>query len=168
MTMREIPVSGGRVTLVDETDYPLVAHLSWHARRGRTTTYAVHSDWDGAARRNRDTYMHRLILGASPSVHVDHRNGNGLDNRRANLREATPSQNQQNKIRLSRNTSGYRGVTLHKRTGKWQATIGHQRRFLYLGLFATPEEAAKAYDTAALRLFGEFARPNLPHAEATP
>jgi hypothetical protein len=67
MTMREIPVSGGRVTLVDETDYPLVAHLSWHARRGRTTTYAVHSDWDGAARRNRDTYMHRLILGASPS-----------------------------------------------------------------------------------------------------
>lgn len=112
--------------------------------------------------------MHRLILGLVPGdgLVVDHRNGNGLDNRRCNIRTATRSNNQHNQ-RLGRanNTSGYKGVTRRRgpcRRKPWRACIRHERRTVFIGHFATPEAAAAAYDRKAAELFGEFASLNFP------
>lgn len=98
---------------------------------------------------------------------VDHVNGNGLDNRRANLRAATPGQNQANMRRPRTNTSGFKGVSWFARTGKWRAYIGFENRQIHLGYFATPEEAARTYDAKAVELYGEFARPNFPEEIAS-
>ena len=96
---------------------------------------------------------------------VDHRNGDGLDNRRANLRPADASQNGANRVRL-RGRSGYRGVTRHA-CGRWQAAICVRGKRRYLGLYDTPEGAAQAYDAAAVAAFGEYERPNFPSAVAS-
>ena len=85
---------------------------------------------------------------------VDHRNRNGFDNRRRNLRYATASQNNANKPKRSLNTSGYKGVFWHKGAGKWMSQIGFKKRRYYLGLFASKREAARAYDQAVQELAG--------------
>ena len=103
--------------------------------------------------------MHTFLTGWS---RVDHINGNGLDNRRSNLRPASRSQNGANRGAPSNNTSGFKGVTRFRL--KWMAKIQVHGRTIHLGLFATPQEAARAYDTAALEHFGEYARPNFPKA----
>lgn len=111
-----------------------------------------------------DYHAHRLawlyVRGAWPTGEVDHRNGNRLDNRIANLRDATRSQNCANMGLASHNTSGFNGVSFYRQTGRWQAYIRHGGRRLHLGMFATAEDAAAAYDAAAIRLKGEFARTN--------
>jgi hypothetical protein len=103
--------------------------------------------------------MHRLIRGSRAGKQVDHRNLNTLDNRRGNLRDATHGQNQQNKS--TKTESGIKGVC-RRRNGRWGARIRSNRYLHYLGTFDTPTEAGKAYDRAAKRLFGEFARLNFP------
>jgi HNH endonuclease/AP2 domain len=89
---------------------------------------------------------------------IDHRDGDGTNNRWTNLRRATPSQNTANR-RPQNNSSGYKGVDLHRRLGRWRAVICKKGRRIYLGSFATPEAAHAAYAAAARKLFGEFARP---------
>jgi hypothetical protein len=106
--------------------------------------------------------MHRLIMGEPPAAMIDHRDGDGLNNSRANLRICTPSQNQQNRKHQALNTSGYRGVTYHKRLARWQAQLGHDGRKHYLGVFHNPIDAARAYDLKAVEHFGEFANLNFP------
>ncbi len=91
---------------------------------------------------------------------IDHINSNKSDNRIRNLRLATVSENTYNKPMQSNNSSGFKGVYWHSPSGMWQAKIGKNRRSRHIGLFSTKEEAARAYDTAALQLFGEFARTN--------
>jgi hypothetical protein len=105
-----------------------------------------------------------VILGLRKGApDVDHRNRDRLDNRRGNLRSATDSQNGANKSKsTTRSHSKFKGVTFHRNTGRWQAAIKHHDRCIYLGLFDAEENAARAYDHAALRIFGEFARPNFP------
>lgn len=89
---------------------------------------------------------------------VDHIDGNPLNNRRSNLRIATIAENSANCKKSVRNTSGFKGVTLHKKSGKWQSCIKSGGKSHYLGLFNNPEEAFTAYKQAAIRLHGEFAR----------
>jgi HNH endonuclease/AP2 domain len=89
---------------------------------------------------------------------IDHRDGDGTNNRLNNLRPATRSQNNANRRRPRDNTSGYKGVSLHRRPGKWLATIGRNGKRIYLGTFATPQEAHEAYRKEARKLFGKFAR----------
>lgn len=154
--VREIPLTQGKVAVVDDEDLPLLAGYSWVAN-GR----------NGAAARipggrGRQVKMHRLLLGAPSGSIVDHANGDPYDNRRGNLRLATPAQNAQNQRRRSDNTSGYRGVCFAKNEGKWVARVWADRKFYALGYFDLAEEAAMAYDRAAVRLHGQFARPNFP------
>ena len=105
--------------------------------------------------------MHRLITGATKSDFVDHINRNKLDNRRCNLRLCTSRQNSMNRTKQLNNTSGFKGVC-QTVTGKWQAQITYNGRSIYLGLYNDPDTAAKAYDTAARDIFGEYAFLNFP------
>jgi len=89
---------------------------------------------------------------------IDHRDGDGTNNRLNNLRPATRSQNSANSRRPRHNTSGYKGVGLHRGPGKWRATIARKEKKIHLGTFATPQEAHEAYVKAARKLFGKFAR----------
>jgi hypothetical protein len=110
-------------------------------------------------------YMHRLIAGAGPRESVDHRNGDGLDNRRNNLRIATQSQNGANRPKdrhTSPVTSQYKGVYWDKSRGKWMAVIHYDGRSRSLGRFEDELVAATTYDKEAIRVWGEFARLNLP------
>lgn len=155
--MREIPLSCGLVALVDDPDYELVAAAApWHAKRKGPRIYAHRNvrRADGAWTTQK---MHVLITGLT---HLDHRNGNGLDNQRANLRPATHGQNAANDRLRADSMSGFKGVSRSGR--RWRARIVPGGREIYLGLFDTPEAAARAYDAAALELFGEFARINYP------
>jgi len=107
-------------------------------------------------------YAHRLaflyMTGSWPTFDIDHKNGNGLDNRWDNLRSATRSQNMANTKLPLTNTSGYKGVRWDKARGKWRAEIRIKGRSRHLGLFATAEEAHAAYMEKAREVFGEFAR----------
>lgn len=167
--MQTVPLHGqapaGRVALVDDEDYELVRAYRWYIKevargdRVRIQSYAAANTWR-EGRRTR-IMMHRLITGY---LLVDHINHNGLDNRRANLRPATASQNGANARPRAGGTSQFKGVCWRPRYGKWQARIGRAGR--NLGSFATEEEAARAYDAAARELWGEFARLNFPPEEA--
>lgn len=116
----------------------------------------------------RSYLAHRLawfyVYGAWPTRLLDHINGNPLDNRIANLRECDSSQNQMNRIAKVNKQAGvrFKGVTLHKQTGKYQAGISSGGKFRYLGLFDREEDAARAYDRVCIECFGAFAKPNFP------
>src|ERR1700741_607107 len=161
--MKGIQLTQGKVALIDEEDFALVSPFSWDAFRNEDRGWYARK---GAKPKEKD-FMHRLICGLAQKDprHGDHRNGDGLDNRRENLRVCTRAQNAQNR----KTPAGrFKGVSLakhHDRVGynlpkPWKATISANKQHIFLGLFATAEEAARAYDCAALQHHGEFARLN--------
>jgi hypothetical protein len=158
MRVKEIPLTQGRVALVDEEDLGALALLSWsfftsaHYKDG--FGYAVHG------RRGGNIFMHRVLLSAGPGQTVDHINGDGLDNRRCNLRLATRAQQRQNLAVPANNVCAFKGVraTGH---GTYRARISVPNgKRIHLGCFKTAEEAALAYNQAARLHFGAFARLN--------
>jgi len=157
----KIILHNGMECLVDEEDYDKLISHRWFAYKGHGTYYA-HKYAKGEGTR----IMHRIIMGVTdPLVFVDHRNGNGLDNRKLNLRIATKSQNAVNSRKFP-GTSQYRGVHFNKRENKWQAVVCLNNKNIRLGTFpGTPEgeiAAAKVRDQGALKYHGEFARLNFP------
>lgn len=145
-----IPVVGARWAFIDAADLTLVSPFSWSLAVGPNTEYAM-----GRAGERR-VFMHVLIYG---SVGVDHRDRDGLNNRRANLRKANKTQNGQNAFG-QRGETPFKGVAFHRHSGLYHATINHGGKQISLRYHKTPREAAAAYDEAALRLFGEFALTN--------
>lgn len=149
---RYIALNTGRFVLLDEEDYERLSGYAWLEAGGRA--YRT----DGAHHR---VFMHREILGF-PDGEVDHMNRDPLDNRRANLRPATHSQNASNALVRATNKAGFKGVSRDWTTGRWRAELHANKRHVFLGRFGTAEEAARAYDAAARQLQGAFARLNFP------
>lgn len=158
-----IPLTQGQCAIVDAEDVELLLRHKWHATRKKEhdTWYAIGTLIEAGSRHRRSERMHRVVLNAGPGTRVDHANGNGLDNRKENLRFATPSQSRANTRSPRGKAPGYRGV-LRQSGIAWSAHISIKGRKLRLGSFCTAEAAARAYDDAAKRLFGEFARLNFP------
>lgn len=152
--MKKICLTQGRFALVDEEDFEYLIQRKWHVQKGRSTFYAIANKGIFP----KPILMHRMVLNAPAGTLVDHINGNGLDNRRENLRLCTPHENQRNHKLYSTNKTGFKGVSAFR--NKFKATIGFENRQIFIGLFTTPQEAAKAYDKAALKYFGEFANIN--------
>lgn len=152
-----IPLTRGLHAIIDAGDLPLVSGRNWYAGQSHNAIYALSHEKaaDGTSPTLR---MHRVILGAKPGDIVDHRDGNGLDNRRANLRWATSAENTRNRAIFPTNTSGFKGVSWDDEHGLWRARITFDRRVIHLGRFSSREAAHDAYARAAKRLHGDFAR----------
>lgn len=150
----------GHHAIIDSRDADRVLRYHWILRKSDRTFYAfARVSRDGKIAR---LHLHKLVYGARDDVLVDHENGDGLDCRRSNLRQATQLQNSRNRKNTPTERSPYKGVHLPKGMKRWQAYIYIEYKRTHLGYFDTAEEAAHAYDDAARRHFGEFARPNFP------
>lgn len=163
---KEIPLTKGKVALVDDDDYEALNAHNWCAHQVQAGCYAVRSGSIKGGQERRMLLMHREIMGAPEGLEVDHINGDTLDNRRENLRLATKAQNAANRRKTKAPTSSqYLGVSWHPHTRKWTARIAVGTRKHYLGVYSDEREAALAYDRAARHYRGEFAVLNFPGAQ---
>ena len=162
---KTIELTQGRVALVDDEDYEWLSKYRWFYNSSYRQGYANRNLRKADGKRT-TAGMHRDILkhcGFDMSgLETDHKNHDKLDNRRKNLRPATFRQNQRNRKRYASNTSGYTGVALASGNRGWHAYIKYRGKQKFLGYFSNPEDAARAYDHAALELHSEFATLNLP------
>lgn len=171
----EIELTKGKTTIIDDVDGDLMkyrwqAHQAqskvWYAQRGEGYTNGL------GEKKVKISSMHReilsRILGRAPchAEYTDHINGNGLDNRRINIRVATPRQSTENRrklnphVLLGETSSKFKGVSWHKNIKKWQVAIKYNYKKYHLGYFLNETDAAKAYDRASINYFGEFAKTN--------
>lgn len=152
-----VPLSDGSQAVVHEVDAELVLPYRWQSKVSTSgVTYVKRSIWEPEHQAATSQYMHSLITGFAL---VDHEDGDGLNNCRCNLRDASRSGNGANSKKCQGLTSKFKGVSRHSRGG-WQVTIRKDGKKKWLGRFDVEEDAAKAYDRAAAELHGEFARTN--------
>ena len=158
---RKIRLTEGKFAIVEPQDFYWLNDFEWVTKRGTKSFYAVRFDNDLAG--STIVSMHRQIMNFPQGLVVDHRNLNGLDNQRSNLRIATHSQNGCNiKTSKAACSSQYRGVAWYKQTKRWRASIQSQGKSIALSYFDSEIDAARAYDKAALEYHKEFARLNFP------
>jgi hypothetical protein len=163
--MREIPLTKGYVALVDDEDYARCVRIEWRAYVEKRADGSIKNVYAYRRGRGNTLALHRFILGVDDrEIQVDHRDRNGLNCRRGNLRAATESQNQANRGPQRNNTSGFKGVTRRAKETKYIAQIKIDGKQRHLGRHVTPQEAACAVDAAAVELFGEFAHLNFAPA----
>lgn len=160
--MKEIVLTQGMVALVDDIDFEYLNQWKWYAAKlGKhsNTLYAVRADYKNGKRM---VLMHREIMGATdPKIFCDHEDRNGLNNQRSNLRIATNSQNNCNSKKYKKSYSQYKGVSWEGDRNKWKASIRKDYKLFNVGRFKTEEEAALAYNYAAIKYHGEFANLNV-------
>lgn len=160
--MKQIALTQGKCALVDNADFDFLNQWKWCALKNRNKFYAVRGSVDGNGKRILIP-MHRQILGLSdPKALGDHKDGNGLNNQRENLRSCTNAENLRNRPYTVNSKTLHKGVYWDKSHNCFKVQIctsGHQK---HIGHFKSIEDAAKAYDEAAKRLHGEFAHLNFP------
>ena len=159
--MTTIALPEGSLALIDDCDLERLSGYHWHefAPSGKRI-YVSTEVWSHCKRKR--VYMHRIVLAAPDDLQVDHINGDGLDNRRCNLRLATQAENSANRSK-THGRFAYKGLRFHAgRRKPWAAQITQNYKAITIGYYATPAEAAAAYDEKAQELFGEFARLNFP------
>lgn len=148
--MKKIPLTQGKFALIDDEDEELVSRHKWHTQsRGYVRTFVG----------RKSIYLHRLIMNAPDGVEVDHINNNKLDCRKSNMRLCTRSQNNMNKP-CGKGSSLFKGVHWDKARGKWMARAVVKGKLKNLGRFEKEEDAARAYNRAAIENYGEFANLN--------
>ena len=154
---------------VDEEDVPLASQRGWwgssvrqrrtNGQYGKVRKYIQRSIFKNGKWTSES--LHRVILNAPDGADCDHVNGDGLDNRRNNLRFCTTSQNGANRGSQINNTAGFKGISWHKKNKNWNVRIMVHKKMKHLGGFSKKEDAAKAYNNAAIEYFGEFAKLNV-------
>jgi len=163
---RRIYLGEGKLTILNSADYYRLKKFKWHVFACKGKFYAerfalIKNTW------TKRIFMHRQIMKAPKGKLVDHRNGDSLDNRRENLRLATWMQNRQNRRKTkSKTSSKYRGLGLSRNRKKWIMRLKHKGKIVATGRFDNEIDAAKAYDEAARKYFGQFARLNFPDPPA--
>jgi len=161
-SFRRIYLGEDEWTIVDSQDYYRLGHFKWCVCGDDEHFYAVRIIKKTVSGRIRTAYLHREITNAPKGLLVDHKNGDGLDNRRANLRFATYSQNACNRAKRKNALSKFFGVSYDKQRHRWMASIKTHGKTIYLGRFDDEADAAKAYDAAARKYHKEFAHLNFP------
>jgi len=157
--LREILLTQGKVALVDDADYDYLMQWKWRAVKEYKRWYAVRS-----VRKNGERFlfwMHRVILNTPVGMETDHINHNGLDNQRSNIRICNHSENLHNQqVQKRIKSSTFKGVSWYKQRCMWESYIEVNGKKIRLGYFNDELEAAKTYDNAAIKYFGEFANLN--------
>lgn len=164
--MARVSLGHGASAVVDDEDLRLVSPFPWHLLRSPRPERSYARGWvlEGGSRNK--VLMHRFILGITGGLDVDHINGDGLDNRRENLRVCTRAENNANQRPVykhggdAKRQSRYRGVCWQEDAHKWRARIKVDGRCIHLGLFCSEDEAARTYDVAAASAWGAFATTN--------
>jgi len=157
--MKEIRLTNGGVTLVDDEDFEELNKYKWFSHKEGHTAYVWRHEYKGF-RQYGIVKMHRQILKPSKCELIDHKDRNGQNNQRSNIRICTSSQNGMNSF-FRIGASIYKGVSYHSQNKRWRATINLNGKQISLGCYSKPEAAAIAYNKAAVELFGEFVRPNV-------
>lgn len=155
--MKRVLLTKGKFALVDDEDFEKVSKFRWYAEKakGKNKFYAAH-------KRDKKKYLHRFVMRDPKGKQIDHRNNDGLDCRKMNLRVATNQQNRMSSVKTKRNkkSSRYKGVTFDKRSGRFIAQIMKAGKHFHLGSSLNQKDCAKMYNKAALKLFGSFAKLN--------
>lgn len=165
---KTIPLTRGTTAIVDDEDFAWLSRWKWHCNaQGYAVRTVARSERVGGV--TKKIRMHRELISVPVGFEVDHINGDRLDNRKCNLRVCTRLENQRNQ-RPSKvgKSSRYKGVFWHRQRNKWSAQISMRDKSTHIGVFATEEEAAWAYDDAARYYFGEFACLNFPDRQGKP
>ena len=163
--MKEIQLTKGYTAIVDDEDYEELSKYRWRTHLETYTSYVVRAGLKAEGKRHSVVLMHRQIMDCPSNMVIDHINHNGLDNRKENLRICTRAENSMNTIRKQLPKYKFKGVCHMggKRKEKpYAAQIFKNQKKYHIGCFATPEEAARAYDKKALELFGQYAQLNYP------
>jgi hypothetical protein len=155
-----IRLTRGKYAIVDDEDYHWLSQFKWHAVPGARTWYAARNGVPDENGKRLQICMHQLLY--FNGEEVDHADGNGLDNRKSNLRFATKNQNQWNKRKAcGHSSSSFKGVTWFKSAKRWIARMSHKGKVIRLGCFKKEKDAALAYNTEARKRFKEYARVNV-------
>ena len=159
--MKQIPLTQGQLAIVDDADYDWLNQWKWRAVRDRKTWYAVRTSSENGRSNRFDVFMHRVILGIKDRLQLsDHRDRNGLNNQRLNLRIATCAENSRNRTHKRKTNSGFVGII--KRKHGYTATLKIFGKRKYVGYSTSAVQAARLRDKAVLELHGEFAVLNFP------
>lgn len=150
---------GKCIILYDDEDRELISKHKWYITKQDCRMYATSRDYSKGWKSSKHLSMHQLVMGFYAGD-IDHKNRNGLDNRKKNLRKANRSQNMANSKLFSTSTTGYKGVSWSKTNKMFRAYIKVNYKQIWLGHFLNPIKAAQSYNEAAIKYFGEFARPN--------
>jgi hypothetical protein len=171
--VKNIELTQGQFAIVDDEDFAMLSAYKWHAHKGKGKIYYAISNIDIGERAERKFFngrlynarkittcikMHRLIMKPPKNMVIDHINGNGLDNRKENLRVCSPAQNNLNSTKKAQASSKYKGVRKHQ--GKWDARISINKETIYLGRFNSVINAATAYNIGAAIYHKQFAKFN--------